>query len=98
MSSDHNHDASIVSCKRVVEEGAPILFISHDRDGDWQILCGGNEHDDPDNIRFVCSICAMDRHPELVKFQTLPLGSCAERDNAESQNWKIFEIDEEEAQ
>jgi hypothetical protein len=33
-------------CDRVVQ-GAPILFVSHDDEGDWQFLCGG-DHSNPD--------------------------------------------------
>lgn len=29
-----------ISTRQVVREGYPVLFVSHDIDGDWQILCG----------------------------------------------------------
>ncbi|MFN7132177.1 MAG: hypothetical protein ACK4N5_08845, partial [Myxococcales bacterium] len=28
-----------------VASGAPVLYVSHDEDGDWQFLCGADEHD-----------------------------------------------------
>lgn len=30
------------TCCHVLEENKPILYVSHDEDGYWQFLCGGN--------------------------------------------------------
>ncbi len=29
------------TCRHVLNNGKPILYISHDEDGYWQFLCGG---------------------------------------------------------
>ena len=33
-------DVAAISTRRVIEEGYPILLVTHDEDGDWLILCG----------------------------------------------------------
>jgi hypothetical protein len=38
------HNTAVVACRKVVD-GAPILYVSHDSDGDWQFLCGGDHED-----------------------------------------------------
>jgi hypothetical protein len=30
----------VISTRQVLREGYPVLFVSHDSDGDWQVLCG----------------------------------------------------------
>jgi len=37
-------NTAVFTCKRVLE-GAPILRVTHDGDGDWQFLCGGDHSD-----------------------------------------------------
>ena len=32
-----------ISLKRIVQEGVPILHVSHDADGDWQFLDGSDD-------------------------------------------------------
>jgi hypothetical protein len=32
------------SCDHVVSGQKPILYVSHDAEGDWQFLCGGDDH------------------------------------------------------
>jgi hypothetical protein len=29
-----------ITTRQVLHEGRPVLFVSHDSDGTWQILCG----------------------------------------------------------
>src|SRR5947209_249261 len=31
---------AVFTTKSVIHDGLPILFVSHDSDGDWQFLCG----------------------------------------------------------
>ena len=33
-------DLGVFTCSHVLEEGKPILHVSHDAEGDWQVLCG----------------------------------------------------------
>ena len=34
------------TCCHVLEENKPILYVSHDEDGYWQFLCGGNHKEE----------------------------------------------------
>ena len=35
-------DTAAIVCRHVLEEGAPVTYVSHDEDdGMWQVLCGG---------------------------------------------------------
>ena len=45
----------VFMCDNVRLRGSPILHVSHDEDGDWQFLCGG-EHDreGADGLGIVC--------------------------------------------
>jgi hypothetical protein len=33
-------DLAVYTSKQIIEEMMPILFVSHDEDGDWQFLSG----------------------------------------------------------
>ena len=34
-------DTACFTCRHILNEHKPILYISHDEDGSWQFLCGG---------------------------------------------------------
>ncbi len=74
---DPEHTAAI-STRQVLYEGLPILFVSHDRDGDWQILCG-TSNDVRDGI-LLCLGCAFDRDRSIGELFDLPVGWVAWRD------------------
>ena len=38
------------TCCHVLEENKPILYVSHDEDGYWQFLCGGNHKEDRKSV------------------------------------------------
>ena len=63
---------------RVLEDGFPVLMVSHDEEGDWQFLCGTtNEYKD---CRLVCLGCALERDGTLAEIADLPEGWLAFRD------------------
>src|SRR6185437_1484593 len=45
-------NALAITTKRVLYEGHPVLLVTHDDDGDWQILCGTTN--DPADGLVVC--------------------------------------------
>jgi hypothetical protein len=62
----------------VVLAGAPILLVTHDEDGGWQLLCGTTSDPDDGRIVHLDHIAAMD--PTLTELVDLPLaGSRTER-------------------
>ncbi len=35
-----NPDTTVITCVHVINKERPILRVVHDKDGDWQFLCG----------------------------------------------------------
>jgi hypothetical protein len=66
----------------VLEEGHPILLVSHDTDGDWQFLCGTTNRTEDGKI---VSLGAMFRRdPSIGELADLPEGCRAKRKDAQS--------------
>ena len=87
---DESVDTTVFSTKNVVREGFPILTVAHDRDGDWQFLCGTT--DGPDDMSIVCFGCIYELHPFIARFKDLPRGWIAWRDDEDSP-WQREELD-----
>jgi hypothetical protein len=89
---DHAHDPAdrfdfdapratlAITCRRVAE-GAPVLHVVHDDDGDWQLLCGGG-HDDEgeDHGVAVCLGCLVAADPTLNDVADLCANESASRE------------------
>jgi len=74
----HDHQSQTVLTTIKVLEGAPVLLVTHDHDGDWQVLCGTTN--DPKDGRIVCFGCAFQRNPEIGELADLPKGWRAKRE------------------
>ena len=48
------------TCCHVLEENKPILYVSHDEDGYWQFLCGGNHKEEDVRVVSLASILRID--------------------------------------
>lgn len=61
----------VLTCVRV-RDGASILHVSHDEDGDWQFLCGG-EHPEggADGPVTSCLGCVLEGDPSLIQLGEL---------------------------
>lgn len=80
---------------RLVSEGAPILHVSHDDDGDWQFLCGGQHEDDGDDGPVVaCLGCVVGQDPTLNELASMCTGHRADRATL-SDAWTITDGHEE---
>lgn len=64
-------------CSHVAAQ-APILFVSHDEDGDWQFLCG-KAHDDAEGVRLICLEQVVAADASLNALAELPMGQHAQR-------------------
>jgi hypothetical protein len=82
------------TCKNVWENKAPALYVTHDHNGDWQVLCGGDEHDEPDQCVVLHKEHLAERDPSLEHVFDLDVGWDAERDRPESP-WQRFAEQEE---
>jgi hypothetical protein len=78
------HDTGVITCQRVAD-GAPILHVSHDEDGDWQFLCGGDHPDGgPDGGVMTCLGCTVAKDPSLNATAGLGWGQQASREGVAS--------------
>ena len=76
--------------RRVIKDEYPILFVSHDNDGDWQFLCG-TTNDSADGC-IICLGCIYQRDKSLSLLADLPIGWQACRDTI-NHDWERFPRD-----
>ncbi len=70
---------AVFTTRQVLEEGRPVVFVSHDEEGDWQFLCGTtNETKDG---RIVALKNMVEKCPSLFDLVDLPLGWQAIRES-----------------
>jgi hypothetical protein len=65
------------SSAQVVHQGAPVLVVYHDHDGEWQFVHG--DVTDDDECLLVCLGCAYHRTPGIAELASMPAGWRAER-------------------
>lgn len=81
-------------CKRVAD-GAPILHVAHDTEGDWQFLCGGQHEDGGDDDGLVvCLEHVVARDPSLNELADLCTSHHADR-AAPEDKWIITDEQED---
>lgn len=67
----------VYTTRRVIEDKYPILYVHHEKDGDWQFLCGTtNESED---CKLVCLEDIVKLDPTINALFDLPYGWKAER-------------------
>jgi hypothetical protein len=72
-------NVAAISTVQVFRQELPILRVTHDDDGDWQVLCGTTS-DVKDGI-VVCLGCAYQRDKTIGELADLPLGWAAWREH-----------------
>jgi hypothetical protein len=63
---------AVFTTKPVLEDGHPILLVTHNRGGDWQFLCGTTNR--PRDGKVVSLGCIFERDPTLADVASLPEG------------------------
>ncbi len=63
---------AVFTTRPVLEDAHPILLVTHDRDGDWQFLCGTTN--EPEEGRIVSLGCVLERDCSLARVADLPEG------------------------
>jgi len=72
-----------------------VLQVCHDADGDWQFLCGGDEHTTPGEAVLIHAAHMFDLQPELQEVADLPYGFYAWRTST-NEPWKRYKtLDDE---
>ena len=80
-------NTAIITCCHIIENGADILYVSHDaEDGMWQFLCGGTHMQEQASVVSLREIFTLDN--TVSELANLPCGYFAERRNKNSK-WKI---------
>jgi hypothetical protein len=77
------------TCDHVLS-GKPILYVSHDQEGDWQFLCGQNNHTEA-NAKIISLKEASELDPSINNLFEMPLGVGAERDSIQDK-WTPFKL------
>jgi hypothetical protein len=78
-----------------VERGAPVLYVSHDGDGDWQFLCGATHDDEADEKpMLVCLKEVVEKDPSLNQLAGMFTNHHAER-ASKSNYWSVTDVGEE---
>jgi hypothetical protein len=88
------HTAVFV-CSHVAAQ-SPVLYVSHDSEGDWQFLCGGADHGEGSGEKplLVCLEHVVSRDPSLNELAALCTSHYAERETPLSA-WRITDQSEE---
>jgi hypothetical protein len=78
-------NVTTITTRQVIEEGYPILLVTHDeQDGCWQVICGTTN--DPKDGRVVGLECMYERAPSIGELADLALGWKAWRE-ATNTDW-----------
>ena len=78
---------AVFTTKYIIEEGSPIVYVSHDEDGSWQF------HGPENNVaieaaRLVALGEIIELDPSVLEVSEMPTGSKAIRNNKGSK-WEI---------
>ena len=80
-------DTAVFTCVHVTDEAQPILFASHDEDGCWQFLCGGQHTED--DARIVSLRYIYETDSSIGVLAKMDCGMYAERKDPHSR-WDIM--------
>ncbi|XZE20685.1 DUF4262 domain-containing protein [Pirellulaceae bacterium SH449] len=81
---------AVFTTNLVLEGSHPILRISHDKEGDWQFLCGTTTS--VDEARIISLHNIVELHPSVSELADLPKGWVAVRDSVNSP-WRRVHAD-----
>lgn len=79
-------DTACLTCCHVLDKIKPILYVSHDEDGFWQFLCGGQHTEDDARIVSLADIIEIDE--TMIDLAELDYGEYAEAEN-EVSDWIV---------
>ena len=80
-------DTASITCCHIVDDGKPILYVSHDEDdGMWQFLCGSTH--ETAEARLVSLEYIFDLDHSVGVLKDMPCGCCAER-KTQNDNWVV---------
>lgn len=77
------------TCRHVIQDGMPILSVTHDHDGTWQFLCGQPHTGADANIISLKQATEID--PSVNELYELPIGVGADR-AAKDAEWILYKL------
>lgn len=87
-----SENKAIFTCNHVLES-EPVLYVTHDTDGDWQFLCGNDNHTE-ENAKVISLKQIVELDSTLNDLYEIPKGFGAERDSVGA-NWIPFKLESE---
>lgn len=81
---------AVFTCNHVTDDKSPILYVEHDSEGDWQFLCGQNDHTE-ENAKIISLKQAVELDKSLNDLYKMPIGVGAERQEIGGK-WNPFKI------
>ena len=80
-------NTATITCCHILENGEPILYVSHNEDdGMWQFLCGKAHETDEAKLVSLKSVFDLDNSVGILK--DMPCGYYAER-KAQDDEWSV---------
>ena len=76
------------TCCHILNDGKPILYVSHDKEGKWKFLCGRNHTEEDGRIVSLKEIMAIDK--TVGNLAVLNCGESAKKDSANGK-WVLHE-------
>jgi len=86
-------DVAAITTRRVIEDQYPILWVTHEEDGYWQLLCGTTNQTEDGRVACLGELFERDR--SIGALADLPRGWRAWRDSV-SDAWQREEKESEE--
>lgn len=83
-------NTAVFTCNHIIDEKSPILYATHDEEGDWQFLCGGNNHTEA-NAKIISLKQAVELDNTLNELYEMPVGVGAEREKVGAK-WIPFRL------
>ena len=84
---DDHPDTYTITCSHILDNGEPILYVSHDGDdGMWQFLCGKTHTESEARVVSLGEVFAKDN--TLADIADMPPGYIAERSDVHD-GWQI---------
>lgn len=87
---DDPEDKAVFTCSHVLIDKIPILYVYHDKEGDWQFLCGRNNHIDA-KAKIITLKEATEIDTTLNDLYEMPKGIGVER-RAVGEKWIPFKL------
>lgn len=84
-----SENKAIFTCNHVLA-GEPILYVTHDSDGDWQFLCGNDNHTE-ENAKIISLKQVVELDKTVNDLFEMPVGVGAERESVEAK-WTPFKL------